>query len=82
MRGNVDMRKLCTKLGVAWDPELEVSTISGLASVSDNASLITGENSRSVSSTLASPCSRMKARVRASRRMLREFSTPPIIGMP
>ena len=30
VRGNVDMRKLCTKLGVAWDPELEVSTISGL----------------------------------------------------
>ena len=30
VRGNVDMRRLCTKLGVAWDPELEVSTISGL----------------------------------------------------
>ncbi len=30
VRGNVDMRKICTKLGVAWDPELEVSTISGL----------------------------------------------------
>ncbi len=30
VRGNVDMRKLCTKLGLAWDPELEVSTISGL----------------------------------------------------
>ena len=30
VRGNVDMRKLSTKLGVAWDPELEVSTISGL----------------------------------------------------
>ncbi len=30
VRGNVDMRKLCTRLGIAWDPELEVSTISGL----------------------------------------------------
>ena len=30
VRGNVDMRKLCARLGVAWDPELEVSTISGL----------------------------------------------------
>jgi CBS domain containing-hemolysin-like protein len=30
VRGNVDMRKLSAKLGVAWDPELEVSTISGL----------------------------------------------------
>ena len=30
VRGSVDMRKLCTKLGLAWDPELEVSTISGL----------------------------------------------------
>jgi CBS domain containing-hemolysin-like protein len=30
VRGNVDMRKLCNRLGLAWDPELEVSTISGL----------------------------------------------------
>jgi CBS domain containing-hemolysin-like protein len=30
VRGNVDMRKLCSRLGVAWDPELQVSTISGL----------------------------------------------------
>lgn len=30
VRGNVDMRRLCAKLGVAWDPELDVSTISGL----------------------------------------------------
>ena len=30
VRGNVDMRKLCARLGMAWDPELEVSTISGL----------------------------------------------------
>jgi CBS domain containing-hemolysin-like protein len=30
VRGNVDMRKLCARLGIAWDPELEVSTISGL----------------------------------------------------
>jgi CBS domain containing-hemolysin-like protein len=30
VRGNVDMRKLCSRLGITWDPELEVSTISGL----------------------------------------------------
>jgi putative hemolysin len=30
VRGNVDMRKLSTKLGITWDPELEVSTIGGL----------------------------------------------------
>jgi CBS domain containing-hemolysin-like protein len=30
VRGNVDMRKLCARLGITWDPELEVSTISGL----------------------------------------------------
>ena len=30
VRGNVDMRKLCTRLGITWDPELEVSTVSGL----------------------------------------------------
>jgi putative hemolysin len=30
VRGNVDMRKLSARLGIAWDPELEVSTISGL----------------------------------------------------
>ena len=30
VRGNVDMRKLCARLSIAWDPELEVSTISGL----------------------------------------------------
>lgn len=30
VRGNVDMRRLCARLGIAWDPELEVSTISGL----------------------------------------------------
>ena len=30
VRGNVDMRKLSAKLGIAWDPDLEVSTISGL----------------------------------------------------
>ena len=30
VRGDVDMRKLCSRLGVAWDPELQVSTISGL----------------------------------------------------
>jgi len=30
VRGNVDMRKLCSRLGIAWDTELEVSTVSGL----------------------------------------------------
>jgi CBS domain containing-hemolysin-like protein len=30
VRGNVDMRKLSARLGITWDPELEVSTISGL----------------------------------------------------
>jgi len=30
VRGNVDMRKLSSRLGITWDPELEVSTISGL----------------------------------------------------
>jgi len=30
VRGNVDMRKLSARLSIAWDPELEVSTISGL----------------------------------------------------
>ena len=30
VRGNVDMRKLCTRLGIAWDTEMEVSTVSGL----------------------------------------------------
>ena len=30
VRGNVDMRKLCTRLGIAWDTGLEVSTVSGL----------------------------------------------------
>jgi CBS domain containing-hemolysin-like protein len=30
VRGNVDMRRLCARLGITWDPELEVSTISGL----------------------------------------------------
>ena len=37
-------------------------------------------NSRSASSTLASPCSRQKAISGASRRMLIGFSTAPIIG--
>lgn len=30
VRGNVDMRRLSARLGITWDPELEVSTISGL----------------------------------------------------
>jgi CBS domain containing-hemolysin-like protein len=30
VRGHVDMRRLCARLGITWDTELEVSTISGL----------------------------------------------------
>jgi putative hemolysin len=30
VRGDVDMRKLCSRLGLPWDPELQASTISGL----------------------------------------------------
>ena len=30
VRGSVDMRKLSAKLGIHWDPELKVATISGL----------------------------------------------------
>ena len=30
VRGHVDMRRLSARLGITWDPELEVSTISGL----------------------------------------------------
>ena len=41
-----------------------------------------GENSRSVSSTRASPCCRMKAMVAASRRMLRAQRTAPAMGTP
>jgi hypothetical protein len=41
-----------------------------------------GEYSRSVISTLASPCSSMKAIVSASRRVLSVFSTAPVTGTP
>lgn len=30
VRGNVDMRKVSMKLGISWDPDLDVSTVSGL----------------------------------------------------
>ena len=43
---------------------------------------MTGANSVSVISTLASPCFRMKAIVSASSRMLSAFSTAPAIGTP
>ncbi len=43
---------------------------------------MTGENSRSVSSTFASPCRRMKAIAAASRRMLSAFRTAPAMGTP
>ena len=30
VRGNIDMRKLSMKLGISWDPDLDVSTVGGL----------------------------------------------------
>ena len=30
LRARVDLRKLSVRLGVAWDPELEASTVGGL----------------------------------------------------
>ena len=48
----------------------------------ESASLITGENSRSVISALASAWLRMKAMPAASRRKLSAFSTAPDIGTP
>ena len=47
-----------------------------------SASFINGASSVSVSSALASPCSRMKASVAASRRMLSALRTAPHIGTP
>jgi hypothetical protein len=41
-----------------------------------------GENSRSVISTLASPCSNWNAMASGSSRVLRARSTAPIIGTP
>ena len=41
-----------------------------------------GENSRSVISTFASPCSSMNAIASASSRVLSVFSTAPVIGTP
>jgi hypothetical protein len=59
-----------------------MSMTNGLSSSSDRAREMTGENSVSVSSTLAPPCFRMKAIVSASSRILSAFSTAPAIGTP
>jgi hypothetical protein len=48
----------------------------------DSAAAIVAENSRSVSSTRASPWSSMKAMAAASRRVLSALSTAPDIGTP
>ena len=57
-----------------------MSTTSGGLRIRESASATTGENSRSVSSTFAPPCSRMNATVAASSRMLMVLSTAPSIG--
>jgi hypothetical protein len=59
-----------------------MSITSGFASSRASAFLITGENSVSVISTLASPWRKMKAIVSGSRRMLSAFNTAPAIGTP
>ena len=56
--------------------------IMGRALVCARAALITGAHSVSTSSTLASPCSRMKASEAGSRRVFKAFSTAPAMGMP
>ena len=53
-----------------------------LRSILANAGFTTGENSVSVMSTFASPCSSMKAIASASSRVLSVLSTPPVIGTP
>ena len=52
------------------------------ARICASAASTTGANSLSASSTLASPCSRMKAIEAASSRVLSAFSTAPAIGTP
>ena len=59
-----------------------MSITTGFVSSRVSASLITGENSVSVISTLASPWRRMKAIVSGSSRMFSAFSTAPAIGTP
>ena len=58
------------------------SITSGLCSSCASAPAIVGENSRSVSSTLASPWRSMKAIASGSRRVLSVLSTAPHIGTP
>src|SRR6516225_90785 len=59
-----------------------MSITTGFASSRASASLITGENSVSVSNTLASPWRSMNAIVSGSRRMFSAFNTAPAIGTP
>ena len=58
------------------------SMTSGGRSIRASASAATGENSRSVSSAFASPCSRMNAMAAGSSRTLMVLSTAPSIGTP
>ena len=48
----------------------------------DKATLICGENSRSVSKTFVSACSKILASVSASIRIFRVFKTAPVINTP
>ena len=55
---------------------------SGFAFSFASAAFTVGENSRSVISTFAPPCSSMNAIASASSRVLSDSSTPPVIGTP
>ncbi len=59
-----------------------MSTTGGGCSSLASASPTVGENSRSTSRIFASACSRMKAMVAASRRVLMALRTAPVIGTP
>jgi hypothetical protein len=59
-----------------------MSITSGRVPSISNAFSIVGENSRSVMSTLASPCSSWNAIASGSSRVLMVWSTAPIIGTP
>lgn len=43
VRGTVDMRKLSDRMGIAWDPDLEVSTIGGLVTETLERIPVTGD---------------------------------------
>ena len=59
-----------------------MSTTSGWTVAIASASVATRWYSRSTISTFTSLWSRMKAIIAASRRVLRQFSTAPVIGTP